>query len=443
MKEKKEDKILRALFKKNLENVEVIPSSAVRTKLMRRLRRKEFLHFNPAKFNIWYSGVLIIAGTALALILLSGSEKNNKSIRESMPGNIFNSPNREDIQSSTEKATNVTIPIVKAGEEKKVNITSAISSETKSPELGKVIPVQKTIADTTTIRMKSQPMQSNLPDPVMEKGKFQGIVKMSDYSIESSVNQGCVPLKVHFKTVNTLVDSCQWNFGDGGYSVSKTPDWLFDNPGEYKVTLQVYGSTGLQSVNVTDVKVFPKPLARFEISPENAVLPDDEITFHNFSINAVKANWNFGDGSSSGLSEPKHKYKNYGNYNIRLIVTSENGCSDSVTIRNAFSGSENFIDFPNAFIPNQGGQSSGYYSQKSDESSQVFHPVFNGVTEYQLRIFSRRGILLFESNDINIGWDGYFKGQLSEPGVYVWKVRGSFINGEPFTKMGDVILIKN
>jgi len=50
--------------------------------------------------------------------------------------------------------------------------------------------------------------------------------------------------------------------------------------------------------------------------------------------------------------------------------------------------------------------------------------------------------LIFETNDINIGWDGYFKGQLSNPGVYIWKVRGNFRNGEPFTKMGDVTLLK-
>ena len=31
----------------------------------------------------------------------------------------------------------------------------------------------------------------------------------------------------------------------------------------------------------------------------------------------------------------------------------------------------------------------------------------------------------------------------ANPGVYIWKVRGNFINGEPFTKMGDVTLLKN
>ena len=197
------------------------------------------------------------------------------------------------------------------------------------------------------------------------------------------------------------------------------------------------------SVSSEIITVHPRPVARFEISPENAIIPDDEIIFHNFSSDAVRFSWDFGDGNNSDLFEPRHKYRKFGTYSVALIVASGYGCSDSLIITDAFSGSGYYIDFPNAFIPNPNGPSNGNYSLKSDENAQVFHPVFTGVSEYQLRIFSRRGILLFESNDINIGWDGYFKGQLCEPGVYIWKVRGNFINGGSFTKMGDVTLLKN
>ncbi|MBI5009297.1 MAG: gliding motility-associated C-terminal domain-containing protein, partial [Bacteroidia bacterium] len=122
---------------------------------------------------------------------------------------------------------------------------------------------------------------------------------------------------------------------------------------------------------------------------------------------------------------------------------NEYGCSDSILVLNAFAGSKYFIEFPNAFIPNPDGPSTGLYSPKSDEMAEVFHPVYTGVTEYQLKIFSKMGILIFESNDINIGWDGYIQGQLSNTGVYIWKVRGKYRNGETFTKMGDVTLLKN
>ena len=124
------------------------------------------------------------------------------------------------------------------------------------------------------------------------------------------------------------------------------------------------------------------------------------------------------------------------------MAINEYGCTDSIVVMNAFAGSKYFIDFPNAFIPNPDGPSGGYYTKKSDESAQVFHPNFLGVEEYQLKIFSKMGILIFESNDVNIGWDGYFNGQLSNSGVYIWKVRGKYRNGQPFTMMGDVTLLK-
>jgi hypothetical protein len=207
--------------------------------------------------------------------------------------------------------------------------------------------------------------------------------------------------------------------------------------------LKVFNSNGAQAVATAIVTVHPRPVARFEITPQKPVIPDDEIRFMNYSIDAVSYKWEFGDGDVSNDFEPDHKYGKYNNYNVRLIAWSEYGCSDSLLLKNAFSGSGCFIDFPNAFIPGSGGPVGGFYSSKSDEAARVFHPSTSGVTEYHLKIFSKLGILIFESSDINIGWDGYLKGQLCEPGVYIWKVRGTYKNGEPYVKMGDVTLLKN
>lgn len=206
--------------------------------------------------------------------------------------------------------------------------------------------------------------------------------------------------------------------------------------------MKVFGTRGDQASSSYVIKVHPRPVARFEISPPNPIIPDDEIRFLNYSADAVKYRWEFGDGTLSEAIEPYHKYEKYNKYDVRLIAWSAYECSDSMTVINAFSKSGCYIDFPNAFIPNTDGPAGGYYSSKSDEGAQIFHPVTSGVSEFQMRIFSKNGILIFESNDINIGWDGYLKGQLCDPGVYIWKVRGTYKNGEPFVKMGDVTLLK-
>ena len=58
-----------------------------------------------------------------------------------------------------------------------------------------------------------------------------------------------------------------------------------------------------------------------------------------------------------------------------------------------------------------------------------------------LQIFNRWGELIYESHDINIGWDGYYKGSLCKQDVYVWRVEGKYSNGRRFRKAGDITLL--
>jgi len=99
------------------------------------------------------------------------------------------------------------------------------------------------------------------------------------------------------------------------------------------------------------------------------------------------------------------------------------------------------IQFPNAFTPNTNGPTNGYYTP-GIPNNDVFHPTYKGVVEYHLSIFNRRGEQIFESKNINTGWDGYINDRLAAQGVYVWKARGRYTNGQSFTKLGNVILIK-
>lgn len=444
MKGKKDDKMLRELFRQKLENAEVIPDPSVGPELLKRLARREFLHFNPTRFNIWYVGGIAVAGAALAIVLSSGQERNEKVSPASLPveesRSFIPDNNNSVIEQGPGQNQAKNSPIGNKLSRKTLKKASAAANEKMAEPYNKG---QNASAGKPAGAMATLPKDGLFTDAAIEKDKLREGAKIRENLIIASASEGCTPLKVRFKNRTVSCDSCLWTFGDGGYSVEKEPEWLYDVPGEYKVILNVFGPNNLLTVSSASVIVYPKPSASFEITPENAILPDDEIRFHNYSADAVRYNWYFGDGNFSELSEPRHTYKKFGNYDVRLVAISEKGCRDSIIVSNAFSGTVNFIDFPNAFIPNPNGPSSGYYSPSSDEASQVFHPVFSGVSDYQLKIFSRRGLLIFESNDINIGWDGYFKGQLSEPGVYIWKVRGNFMNRQPFTKMGDVTLLKN
>jgi PKD repeat protein len=440
LKEKKQNMSMRELFSQKLENAEIIPDASVRIKLMRKIGRQEFLRFNPARFNIYYlTGILATVITAI-IILSPGSENSGMLI----PPNIYEDGRTDStiiqVDQTVIHKSEKTEPIVSRP---LTGIPVAKPKDIPVADSVQNLKVRENTGVTQTGVIISYSKRGLFTETSPEKNLLRGGLKTGTILFETSASEGCTPLKIRFNSKSDSFDSCRWSFGDGGYSNEKNPEWIFDVEGEYKVVLNVFVTDGLKSTSASVVTVYPKPLARFEVASEKAVLREDEISFYNYSTNAIQFKWDFGDGSTSELFEPRHIYSKYGNYNVQLVVTSENGCSDSLTLQNALSGSEYYIDFPNAFIPDIQGPTGGYYSSKSDEVAKVFHPVFSGVSDYQLKIFSKSGILIFESSDINIGWDGYIKDQLSSPGVYIWKVRGNYLNGEPFIKMGDVILLRN
>ncbi|MGD0581755.1 MAG: PKD domain-containing protein [Bacteroidales bacterium] len=432
---------LEELFKSKLEGAEMIPGVSVSDTLMRMLGRREFLHFRASKFNIYYAGGIVAAGLAAVLIIRSGHSAD--TVKENTPP----SENIILVDSAIRKGETIHSRSDKPPEKELINNSNRSGQVQNQTRQGTTHANMRsesvTVINLPSVRGDSLLKKDQIKDQVTGTVIDQNSLQKKIYaSFDASAVSGCIPMKVRFINRSVSYESCYWTFGDGGYSSSDSPEWIFDNQGEYKVLLKVVGKDGSESTSSLVINVYSNPVARFEIHPENAIIPDDEIHFMNTSADGIKCKWEFGDGKESEAWEPVHKYDRFGNYNLRLIVWSEHGCADSLTILNAFAGYGSYIKFPNAFIPNPDGPAGGYYSLKSDEAAQVFHPVTSGVAEYQLRIFSKIGILIFESNDINVGWDGYHNGELCDPGVYIWKVRGTFKNGEQFVKMGDVTLLK-
>ena len=100
------------------------------------------------------------------------------------------------------------------------------------------------------------------------------------------------------------------------------------------------------------------------------------------------------------------------------------------------------LRFPNAFKPNPAGPSGGVPTRTKNY---VFIPYpRNGIKAgtYKLQIFNRYGEKIFESTDPEIGWDGYYRGDLCAQDVYVWKCNCIFENGKIYKKIGNVTLLR-
>ncbi len=257
-----------------------------------------------------------------------------------------------------------------------------------------------------------------------------------------SVDNGCAPLNVSFTNSSINGGTYLWNFGDGDQSNDQNPTHTYYDVGTFQVQLIVTNSGGQDIANNVLITVYPTPTAYFNVAPAIVSIPDQPVQCFNQSQNAASYLWNFGDGTTSTEESPQHYYSVEGTYTISLQVMSDHQCPDIYSIPEAVTAiSEGEIKFPNAFTPNTSGPNDGKYDV-TDYSNDVFHPVYKGVVDYELNIFNRWGELIFVSKDPQIGWNGYYRGELCKQDVYVWKVKVKFINNETINKVGDVTLLR-
>lgn len=268
-----------------------------------------------------------------------------------------------------------------------------------------------------------------------------------NFFISALPDSGCTPLRVNFPAIFG-VKNYQWTFGDGNGSASVNPSNTFLNttttPKNYTVQLIATDNNGCKDTTDRLIKVFPKPVALFVADPLLVFVPTTPTNMFNKSSGAVSYVWDFGDGSASSSDvNPTHTYQSPGEYQITLIATNLQGCKDTFNLGSKILAlSESDIQIPNAFTPNpNSGSGSGIYDPL-DKSNDIFHPVVRGASKYELSIYSRWGELLFNTKDVNVGWDGYYKGKLCTQDVYVYKITASMLDGKTFNKVGDVLLLK-
>ena len=255
---------------------------------------------------------------------------------------------------------------------------------------------------------------------------------------------GCAPLTVRFKNKSIHGESYTWDFGDRQYSDEKDPEHTYYVPGSYVVKLTVRNLAG-ESVRNGIIKVHQNPSAIFDAYPVNVVNNEQIVIFYSYSYFADNHLWMFGDGETSTEENPYHKYEKEGTYIVSLKVTTSEGCVDSASMETpvVVEWKTGEIMFPNVFKWNESGPTGGQWDEGVYPGMDyVFRPFFENVIEYRLQIFNRWGALIYESYELQKGWDGYFgNGSLAPQGVYVWKVNGRYADGEYFDMAGDVTFL--
>lgn len=154
---------------------------------------------------------------------------------------------------------------------------------------------------------------------------------------------GCANTALQFTNTSTIssgiITGYNWNFGDslGGTSGLENPFYSYAQPGSYTVTLIVSSSEGCSDTITGNIVINPLPVAAFTAMNVNGCGPITvQFTDSSFIAtgNVVAWSWDFGDGGTSAQQNPAHTYQYSGNYNVSLTVTSDSGCTHTITINN-------------------------------------------------------------------------------------------------------------
>lgn len=124
-----------------------------------------------------------------------------------------------------------------------------------------------------------------------------------------------------------------WSFGDGQTGTNQNENHLYGQPGNYQVSLIVVTDSGCTDTVAKQVTVYEVPVADFGRSSVCEGEKTQFIDKTSLSIGQLQSwTWNFGDGSANQSGQnTSHLFPGTGSYTTTLIVSTSDGCIDSVS----------------------------------------------------------------------------------------------------------------
>lgn len=202
---------------------------------------------------------------------------------------------------------------------------------------------------------------------------------------------------------------------------SNTPTYEVWRAGMHAVRVTRNGCSSTDSVDI-NVRHYPK----LDLPNDTTICLGDSLRLEVFDTLSTFI-WN-------GVQEKMH-HTLYDSAYVWVEATNDCGAlRDSLFV--AFRDCECFFYVPSAFSPDQNG------------FNELFQPKFEcDLYDYRLRIFDRWGELIFETTNPYAAWDGTYRNQALQVGVYVWEVQydaqmrnnGSRVH---FYNLGKVTLLR-
>jgi len=202
------------------------------------------------------------------------------------------------------------------------------------------------------------------------------------------------------------------------------------NPIAHPTSTTIYTVTVTNGVciNTNTVTVFVKPTPTIAVNPTYSLVTQGESIF----IHANASDTCFWSPSDYLNCTTCNTTTCTPDADITYTITTTNsqGCSTIATATVDIQLEYTFY-IPNTFTPNK------------DETNEIFKPLATHIHNFKMDIFDRWGLLLFETTNLDNGWDGTYKGGRCQEDVYVYKVM--FVDdpsNKTHTKAGTVNIVR-
>ncbi|PJB59423.1 MAG: hypothetical protein CO098_03485, partial [Bacteroidetes bacterium CG_4_9_14_3_um_filter_41_19] len=176
------------------------------------------------------------------------------------------------------------------------------------------------VTDTRGCTTTNQVLLEVFPSPTAQMGYNNPCASNVVYFFDFSLPNG-----------DSIV-AYSWDFGDGNFSTNQNPVHYYAAIGaSYDVSLTVMNENGC--IDVLYETIFVNPTLGADFTADLVCLGDSTQFIDTALVPATVAawSWDFGDGTTSDLHNPKHAYLLPGTYQVSLTITDNNGCQEFVS----------------------------------------------------------------------------------------------------------------
>lgn len=153
-----------------------------------------------------------------------------------------------------------------------------------------------------------------------------------------TVPNACLGSVFSLNNTSTVQDATltthSWNFGNNVAIVTANPSYIYNTPGTYTISLWVYSNYNCQAHTTRTVSIYAVPQVNFS---SNIACLNQTTQFNNSTIisNGFISKWQW-DFENDGIVDdsvsvnPALVYNNHGNYNCKLVATSNHNCANNI-----------------------------------------------------------------------------------------------------------------